>query len=391
MVKKNVLFILILFVISFLNYKTVRGVEQDCSQATDPFECYRLSIDKLQSTKKTLSNQIQLIDSQISLTNLKINQTQSSIKTLEKDIADLTVKIGQLNNSLNQLSSVYIQQVAQNYKLSKRYSQFSIFLSTNFNHILEQYKYLSDVQKNSQNTLVSLETVRAQDDQQKKEKTSKQQELKDLQAKLATQQNSLKSQNTAKKNTLALTQKQLDDALAQLSELKKFSSINGAMCLSASPGGGEGGWFYSQRDPRWCNQFIGYSKDTIGEVGCFISSVAMIWKKYGYEMSPSVYASRPDHFAGATAWMLTPELPSGFSLKSVGGYNKSFLDNALAEGKPVIAQLYMKSISAGMHFVVIKSGSNGSYKINDPWFGADINFSDHYSTSSIMSLRLISR
>ena len=364
---------------------------QDCSQVSDPVQCFQDSIDKLQSTKTTLSNQIQLINSQISLTSLKITQTQANIKTTQKDISDLTIKIGQLDLSLNQLSNLYIQQVAQNYKLSKRYSPFSIFLTTNFNHVLEQYKYISDVQKDSQNTLVNLETVRTQDDQQKTEKTAKQQELTDLQTKLAAQQNSLNSQNITKKNILALTQKQLDDAIAQLNELRNFSNNNGPMCLSASPGGGDGGWYYSQRDPKWCNQYIGYSKDTIGEVGCYIASVAMIWKKYGYDMNPSMYAASPDHFAGTTAWMLSPDVPTGFSSQAVSGYNKNFLDSALTGGHPVIVQLYMKGSSSGMHFIVIKSGGNGSYKMNDPWFGADLNFSDHYSLSSIMSLRLISK
>ena len=46
---------------------------------------------------------------------------------------------------------------------------------------------------------------------------------------------------------------------------------------------------------------------------------------------------------------------------------------------------------AGMHFIVIISGSNGNYKIHDPWFGADLNFSDRYSPALVMSLRLITK
>ncbi|MFA6007156.1 MAG: hypothetical protein WC784_00735 [Candidatus Shapirobacteria bacterium] len=50
----------------------------------------------------------------------------------------------------------------------------------------------------------------------------------------------------------------------------------------------------------------------------------------------------------------------------------------------------MKSIY-GMHFVVIINGSNGNYKIHDPWFGADQDLNSRYSTGSIMSLRLITK
>jgi len=116
----------------------------------------------------------------------------------------------------------------------------------------------------------------------------------------------------------------------------------------------------------------------------------MIWKKYGFDMTPSKYASSPDHFVGATAWMTAPEVPSGYSSQQYSGYNKGILDGSLAAGHPVIVQIAMRSIS-GMHFIVLKSGSNGSYKMNDPWYGADLSFSDYYTTSSILSLRIITK
>jgi peptidoglycan hydrolase CwlO-like protein len=388
MIKKFSLGLIILTAIYLIHPFFVQGnTPPNCG---DDMTCYQNYITKLQSDLSSIKNQIKLIDSEVALTILQISQTQTTIKTLKSDIDNLTVQIDQLDGTLNQLSAVYIQQVVQNYKLNQRYPSWSILTGFNFNHILEEYKYLATTQENNQNTLVNMETVRTQADIQKTSKIQKQQQLQTLQTKLAAQQNDLAKQKALKNSLLATTQSQLDSAIAQLNQLRNFSKGKGDTCLSSSPGGGDGGWFYSQRDPRWCKQFIGYSADTIGEVGCYISSIAMIWKKYGYDMDPSKYASNPEHFVGATAWGTSPEVPPGFSSQQYAGYNKGILDGALAAGHPVIVQISMKSIS-GMHFIVLKSGAGGSYKMNDPWFGSDLNFTDYYSTASIMSLRLITK
>lgn len=360
---------------------------------------YTNKLIELGNAKNTLANQISIIDSQVQLTLLKINQTQSSIKTLTADIGNLTTQIGKLDVSLNELSAVYIQQVNQNYRLSKKTSPLSIFLSSgSFNSFLEQYKYISLIQKNSQDTLVSLETVRTTADQQKTEKVQKQTELETLKKKLSDQQASLAKQNSAKKNLLEITkndekryQQLLTEAQNQLRQLKSFSSTaGGSSCLSSSPGNGNDGMFYSQRDPVWCKQFIGNSQDTIGEVGCYISSISMVFKKLGTNITPSTYAADPSNFTLNTAYAKTPNPPSGYNFQQVN-YSSATVDNELKNGRYVIAQIKMSGSISGMHFIVLISGSNGNYKMHDPWFGSDLDFSQHYNTSLIMSLRLFTK
>ena len=188
---------------------------------------------------------------------------------------------------------------------------------------------------------------------------------------------------------IAKYDKQIQEDVAQLNAMRNFSKANGSSCLSSSPGGGSDGNFFSQRDPAWCRQYIGLSSDTIGEVGCFISSVSMVYKKLGMSTNPSKYASNPNNFYSNTAYMNNPDAPSGYTYKQ-SSYSSSVVDNELSHGRYVIAQLAMHSVS-GMHFIVIIGGSKGSYKIHDPWFGPDQNFSDHYSPSSIMNLRLFTK
>lgn len=394
MVKKIVF--LLFFVLFCFSLSSVSRADEaeDLAKKIDE---YTQKLGELGKSKNTLANQIKILDSQVQLTLLKINQTETSIKTLEKDINNLTVEITKLDSQLNQLSSLYVLQIIQNYKLQKKVPPFAFLISSSLNNFLEQYKYVSNVQKSSQNSLINMETIRSNYDAQKTAKAQKQTEMETLKKTLASQQINLNNQKISKNRLLETTkndekkyQQLLTEAQIQLSALKSFSSsAGGSTCLASSPGGGSDGNFYSQRDPRWCSQYIGLSKDTIGEVGCFISSVSMVYKKLGSSITPSTYAADPSNFWSNTAYMVIPSPPSGYTYKQVP-YSPSTIDNELKSGRYVIAQMRMSNV-AGMHFIVIISGSGGNYKIHDPWFGPDQNFSDHYSTGAVMSLRLITK
>ena len=358
---------------------------------------YTQKLSELGATKNTLANQIKILDSQYDLTLLRITQTENSIKTLDQEINTLTIKIDDLDKKLNSLASLYVLQIIQNYKLQKNAPPFAFLFSGNLNNYLNQYKYVSEVQKASQNSMVNIQTIKSDYDTQKTEKAEKQQEMEALQKTLDTQKTSLTNQKRAKDQLLATTQNDekkyqqlLAAAQSQLAALRNFSSsAGGSTCLDSVPGTGNDGNFYSQRDPRWCKQFIGNSSDTIGEVGCFITSISMVYKKIGADISPSAYAANSSNFWSNTAYMLNPNPPLGYRFQQVS-YSASAVDNELKAGRYVIAQMKMNT-GVGMHFIVIISGGNGIYKIHDPWFGSDQNFSDFYSTGRITSIRLITK
>ncbi len=393
MFKKIVFLFLIVSLISRPNFVFSQNTEDLESQISQ----YTKKLNELGTAKNTLSNQISLLDSQYQLTLLKITQTENSIATLEKEISGLNVEIGKLEKQIDSLSATYINQIIQSYKLQKKYPSFAYLFSDNINTFLEQHQYLSSIQSNSKQNLIDMEKIRYNYDTQKTAKEKKQNELEELKKTLASQKISLNNQKVAKNKLLESTkndekkyQQLLTEAQSQLAALKSFSrSAGGSTCLDSVPGSGSDGNFYSQRDPRWCKQFIGNSQDTIGSVGCYINSISMVYKKLGHDITPSAYAANSSNFWGNTAYMSTPSPPSGYTYKQVT-YNIGTIDEELKQGRYVIAQVKMANI-AGMHFIVIISGSNGDYKIHDPWFGADKKFSDLYSPALVMSLRLITK
>jgi len=186
-------------------------------------------VTELYKAKNTLNNQINYLNTQIQLTLIKITQTENSISVLEKEIASLTVKIDSLDVYLNQLSSAYIQQINQNYRLQRRNSQIEFLLNGNFNGLLQRYKYIASVQKSSQETLINIETVRTNYDLQKIAKEKKQKELETLQKSLASQKISLANQKTTKTGLLEITKN--DEAKYQL--LKKAAENELSALLKA--------------------------------------------------------------------------------------------------------------------------------------------------------------
>src|SRR5450830_1444156 len=137
MVKKIFLLFSIFFLIFFVPVKA-----QTSDELNKQIEEYTQKLYELAKSKNTLSNQIKIIDTQVSQTQLKIKQTTSTIAILKNDIADLGVKIGDLDISLNELSVIYIHEINQNYKHSKRIPLISLITSGAFNNYFENYKYL---------------------------------------------------------------------------------------------------------------------------------------------------------------------------------------------------------------------------------------------------------
>jgi hypothetical protein len=105
----------------------------------------------------------------------------------------------------------------------------------------------------------------------------------------------------------------------------------------------------------------------------------MVMKKHGIDVNPGDVASNTSYFFADTAYMLIPWV--GGKISSTWGFDRGTVDSKLSSGEPVIVGI--RGGPFGQHFVVLKSGSNGNYTMNDPWNGPDLKFSDYYSLSSI--------
>jgi hypothetical protein len=143
-------------------------------------------------------------------------------------------------------------------------------------------------------------------------------------------------------------------------------------------------WFYSQKDSRWGSQNIGISSSKMKDYGCAITSVAMVSKNYGGNVTPGGLCKMPVFYYDLINWHLDNWNSANIELSKYGhehgNISWSVVDSELKKGDPVI--VFIKAKSGAGHYVVIHhKNSDGRYVVHDPYFGSNI-----YLDSSIRLL-----
>ena len=346
---------------------------------------YQQKISELQGKGKTLSSQISIMANQIKLTEFRIADTKQKIADLEKDIAITKDKVSGLEKDISYSTKAMVGRVAAVYQVG-RVDPWEVFLtSKDLTNLFTRLKYLKLVQEYDKKNIYAAEQAKVDYSNQKTIFEEKEKEAKQLNKKLEDYTNELNQEKIAQQNLLAATkndearyQKLLQDAQAQISAFKTFSSVaGGSSILPAQPS--PDGWYYNQRDERWGRNTIGSSGDQVWDVGCLLTSVAMVLKEHGQGVTPAGIAGNSSYFFSNTAYMLLPW--GGGSFTSIWGNNQADIDGKLSSGEPVIVGV--RAGIYGQHFIVLKSGSGGNYIMNDPWYGPNLNFTDHYSSGQI--------
>lgn len=351
---------------------------------------YQQKLTEIRQEKNTLSSQIQYMDTQIYLTGLRIQETEATIEKTQKEIDLLTSRIEGLDSSLDHLSQTLLERLVEGYK-ARTVTVFDIVLdSQNANEFINQVKYYKMARDNNQKLLVQVQETKLNFEDQKKIREDKKIKLDKLTLTLTSQKHDLDSQKVQKQKLLADTQSDeqtyqslLQQAQAQLSAFKTFvkSSGVGSIIGANEFGNGSDGAYFSQRDARWASQTIGNSSDNILNVGCLLTSIAMVLKKNGVDTNPSVIASNSNYFSLNTAFMKFRSSfnpwPNGFNDSQIA---ISDVDNELSQGHYVIAGInYGPCRGNSDHFVVLTKKDGNDYIMHDPLYGPDIKFSSHYS------------
>lgn len=130
-----------------------------------------------------------------------------------------------------------------------------------------------------------------------------------------------------------------------------------------------------QADEKWSADYLAATHDTLGEQGCAITSIAMIFRFYGIDTDPQrlniflngnggytpegwVYWEKAALIAPDRVKHIYEDLPSYY-----------LIDTNLARGNPVIAKLKLRS--GITHFVVIAGKDGWDYLIRDPASGGE--------------------
>jgi peptidoglycan hydrolase CwlO-like protein len=336
---------------------------------------YTNKISTLQTQAKSLSEQIAIYDWQIQLAQLKISQS-------EDQIASVSARINTLEEKLRDRSKLLANQIVQAYKRGPSDYLQILFGPNKVSQLIAKFKYDQIVQTQNRKFLYETQMVQTSYAEQKVL-------IEESRKKLQSQKVALNSYRIERDRLLKQTQsseanyqKLLVQAKAELDSLKSFALYKGGGVLPPQPS--PDGWYFNQRDERWGRLCIGTtcsrSPEYVWEVGCLITSVAMIKKKYGENIIPTNVAQDTSYFVSGTAYMLHSGLNAhGFTVNF--GNQTNLINSQLGSGKPVIVHLTVNTSDG--HYVVLKSGSNGNYIMNDPWEGPDLSFSKYYNVNSI--------
>jgi hypothetical protein len=147
--------------------------------------------------------------------------------------------------------------------------------------------------------------------------------------------------------------------------------------------------YLSQQDSQWKNDLLGFGDpgDTIGYLGCALTSVAMLLSGHGYPETPQSLNQKLKNVSGfvsaAIRWGAVSQVYPKVTLKAFIPCTTSDaplaqIDASLAAGQPVIVQVD-RSPAEGIqtHWVVLYGRKGDDYLMLDPWpYQPDINKED---------------
>lgn len=359
--------------------------------------CLQAKIAETQSQKATLTNTINIMNSKIMVQQIQINQTQAEIGSLEREISDLSERISGLNLSLDKLTALLVERVREQYKQSRVSPYNAIFEADSFSDLVSRMEYLSKASGQTAQGMQRAELQKILYDQEKDLKQKKQDEVEQKKQELVSQKSELDQQKLEQTNLLKVTnnnearyQQLLAEAQAQIDSFKSFVSSSGGGSIISPDGLGKGydGNYFSQRDSRWANTNIGGSREIIYNVGCLITSIAMVLKAQGVDTNPGAIARTSSYFFANTAYMLSRSslsLPGGKTDRKI---SLSDINGQLEGGHAVIIGL--KYGPYGTHFVVLKKKDGDAWIMYDPFYGPDLKFTSRYSVGQIYSAEVIS-
>lgn len=351
-------------------------------------------ISNLQSQENTLTSQIKIADNQISLSELKIESTKGQIDALEKDIDITKTKISSSEGDLNKTSHAFVGRAKAVYQVGAIDPWQVLLTSNTLDNFFTRLKYLKIVQLFDKKNIYAAEQAKVNYANQQDILVDKKKQEEALSEKLQAYTAQLNKDKDAKKQLLTETQGSEDNyqrilaqTKAQLASFQGFvSSQGGASLLSGQTSCDSWGCYYNQRDSSWGGNSLNRTSYTLADSGCLITSMAMVYTHYGHkDITPQSINSNSDNFAGIPPALLRLSInANGISASRTA----ASIDSTLLSGDPVIVGISYDGGRYSDHFVVLISGSNGNYQMNDPFTpnGHNISFTSHYSIGSIREI-----
>lgn len=328
------------------------------------------------------------LNSQLLTNTAHLSDQQHQLDTLVARLDALTVQLNKTQARLDERQAAFAAEVRVLDKVEYRSPLGLLLTSHSFGQFLQRLTGIRQVADGTHQLAVQLKSdrdllaaQRAELDRERAQqaqvvaaieaqRAALQQEY-DLQASATSQLYSLRSrlgqeqaQLIAESNSVTGA---IQDAEAQLASLLAFAHGQGGNIVAPEYLSDGWGNYYNQRDARWGNVYLGQSGYQVWQIGCLVSSVAMVNSHFGHTgVTPGVIAANPANFTpGGLLYNFALNVP-GHPAMINNSPSKAWIDSILNQGGTVIVGMFIST--GGTHFVVLV-GRNGpnDYWINDPW------------------------
>lgn len=363
---------------------------------------YQQKIQQKRTEAETLLNKIDILETEISKLSTEVKITETHIEEKNLEILSLNEQITQKEADILQKKDI-VANIVKNINEYDQLTTLEILLKyDNFADIFNQLQYAENLQDEVYRLLENLKELKNELEANKTETEQIKSDLLVKKKDLDEQKFALDKQTILKQSLLTQTKNEESQYKKLVSQLEKekqsiLGDIDKLMTERAAElariqaiqkrptsGLASTNWYFSQKDPAWADTTIGASSSLMKNYGCAISSVAMIFKYYGYNITPGRLAKEPIYLYNLIKW---PGEWGDIKLVSGTAHNGvdwTIIDKEIASDHPVIVFVRANGKGAG-HYVVIHSKDNeGKYVVHDPYWGPNI-----YLDSTIQNISVL--
>lgn len=341
-----------------------------------------------------LQKQMTLIDAEQARTQIDLLKTKNQAENLAQQIDGLDREIADKENSLNYQKLILSGMMRTYYEYYQQGLLGIVLINKDFSDVLSQFDYMDQSSARVKEILGSIQNAKEELEKQQNDLEQKKQESDKLKRDLEQKKQDLLYNENQKQSLLTQTQGEeakYQQLLARVEQqkLELLGDINDLYVASSSEFDAlvekapskywaltKTNWYYSQKDSRWGNNNIGVTSYKLKDLGCAISSVAMVFTYYEEKINPGQLAKK-DIFLGAViSW---PYNWNGIKLitnTNHSGVNWKTIDNEINNKNPVIIFVCAKNCGsrkrAGHYVVIHTKTDDGKYVVHDPYFGSNI-------------------
>ncbi len=127
---------------------------------------------------------------------------------------------------------------------------------------------------------------------------------------------------------------------------------------------------YLQNDPRWKDDKMGGSQETLGEAGCFVACVSMALAHHGIDLTPkrlNELLKTNDGYTkqGWVRWYTVSKITNQqIRFYAPSQPSSAVIDAALKSGAPILAKILLYNVMP--HWVLIVGKEGQDYLVKDP-------------------------